>query len=324
MLPWSVMPSAGWPSATALATSSSRRAAPSSIENSVWTWRWVNESPTSRPPAGLRRLTGHTGPPNHNGVIRVEPTRPHLLLPSLGGGPLPCRLICWWSLRAECQRVHDCDSVDPRREHAVGQRRRNVRRSGRHQMPTAEHRRRIRGRCRGGPLEHHGAATGAAGAACAPGRQLAHLLELLAGGQLLGEQGGLDAVEQALEPADQLGLGDRAARPRTAPRRRRTAGPAMRSSSCRSGDSAWLSSIDRPLVDLGEALAAAPRRAAPRTSSSSCLTIEPMRITLAGSVTVSVRHLVASVALRLGVDDLGCSTTAAASGASSMFRACSS
>src|SRR4029079_9065000 len=44
MVPWSVMPIAGWPSATALATSSSRRAAPSSIENSVWTWRWVNES----------------------------------------------------------------------------------------------------------------------------------------------------------------------------------------------------------------------------------------------------------------------------------------
>src|SRR3954469_25504999 len=38
------MPSAGCPSATALATISSRRAAPSSIENSVWTWRWVNES----------------------------------------------------------------------------------------------------------------------------------------------------------------------------------------------------------------------------------------------------------------------------------------
>src|SRR3954447_5356959 len=44
MLPWSVIPSAGCPSPTALATSSSRRAAPSSIENSVWTWRWVNES----------------------------------------------------------------------------------------------------------------------------------------------------------------------------------------------------------------------------------------------------------------------------------------
>jgi hypothetical protein len=27
-----------------LATSSSSRAAPSSMENSVWTWRWVNES----------------------------------------------------------------------------------------------------------------------------------------------------------------------------------------------------------------------------------------------------------------------------------------
>src|SRR5262245_55600277 len=46
MLPWSVIPIAGCPSATALATISSRRAAPSSIENSVWTWRWVNESVT--------------------------------------------------------------------------------------------------------------------------------------------------------------------------------------------------------------------------------------------------------------------------------------
>ena len=40
------------------------------------------------------------------------------------------------------------------------------------------------------------------------GRELAELLELLAGGELLGEQGGLDAVEQPLEPADELGLGD--------------------------------------------------------------------------------------------------------------------
>ena len=36
---------------------------------------------------------------------------------------------------------------------------------------------------------------------------VAHVLELLAGGHLLGEEGGLDAVEQALEPADELGLG---------------------------------------------------------------------------------------------------------------------
>src|SRR3954462_7416357 len=49
MLPWSVIPSAGWPSPTALATSSSRRAAPSSMENSVWTWRWVNDSAIGDP-----------------------------------------------------------------------------------------------------------------------------------------------------------------------------------------------------------------------------------------------------------------------------------
>ena len=36
----------------------------------------------------------------------------------------------------------------------------------------------------------------------------AHLLQLLAGGHLLGEQRGLDAVEQPLEPADELGLRD--------------------------------------------------------------------------------------------------------------------
>ena len=39
-------------------------------------------------------------------------------------------------------------------------------------------------------------------------RALAHLLQLCAGGHLLGEQRGLDAVEQPLQPADQLGLGD--------------------------------------------------------------------------------------------------------------------
>ena len=44
--------------------------------------------------------------------------------------------------------------------------------------------------------------------AIAPGGKLTHPLELLAGGDLLGEQRGLDAVEQALQPADQLRLGD--------------------------------------------------------------------------------------------------------------------
>ena len=36
----------------------------------------------------------------------------------------------------------------------------------------------------------------------------AHLLELLARNHLLGEQRGLDPVEEPLQPADQLGLGD--------------------------------------------------------------------------------------------------------------------
>ena len=39
MLPWSVIPTAGWPSAAAAATSESTRLAPSSIEYSVCTWR---------------------------------------------------------------------------------------------------------------------------------------------------------------------------------------------------------------------------------------------------------------------------------------------
>src|SRR6478752_813797 len=43
MFPWSVMPTAGWPSAAAVATTSAMRAAPSSIENSVCRWRWTND-----------------------------------------------------------------------------------------------------------------------------------------------------------------------------------------------------------------------------------------------------------------------------------------
>ena len=47
MLPWSVMPIAGWPSAHRRGHDvRPTRAAPSSIENSVWTWRWVKESVT--------------------------------------------------------------------------------------------------------------------------------------------------------------------------------------------------------------------------------------------------------------------------------------
>ena len=51
MLPWSVMPMAGCPSAAAAATTSATRAAPSSIEYSVCTWRWVKLSATPAPPS---------------------------------------------------------------------------------------------------------------------------------------------------------------------------------------------------------------------------------------------------------------------------------
>ena len=43
MFPWSVMPTAGWPSAAAAPTTSPIRDAPSSIEYSVCRWRWTNE-----------------------------------------------------------------------------------------------------------------------------------------------------------------------------------------------------------------------------------------------------------------------------------------
>ena len=50
MLPWSVIARAGWPSATAAATTSPIRAAPSSIEYSVWVCRWTNDAPPSAVP----------------------------------------------------------------------------------------------------------------------------------------------------------------------------------------------------------------------------------------------------------------------------------
>ena len=53
---------------------------------------------------------------------------------------------------------------------------------------------------RGGPSGTTGAGAGRQGAA--------HLLELSPGRHLLGEQRGLNAVEQSLQPADQLSLGD--------------------------------------------------------------------------------------------------------------------
>ena len=42
----------------------------------------------------------------------------------------------------------------------------------------------------------------------AGGQRAAHLLQLGTGCHLLGEQGGLDPVEQAFQPADKLCLGN--------------------------------------------------------------------------------------------------------------------
>src|SRR5687767_6698779 len=73
MLPWSVIPRAGWPSAAAAATTSSTRDAPSSIEYSVCTWQW-QKLPSTGPPqrsvhtlwtnytAGIRQYMTAAGP----------------------------------------------------------------------------------------------------------------------------------------------------------------------------------------------------------------------------------------------------------------------
>ena len=51
-------------------------------------------------------------------------------------------------------------------------------------------------------------AAGHAGPVPGSSARAAHLVELLLRRRLLGEEGRLDAVEQALEPADELGLGE--------------------------------------------------------------------------------------------------------------------
>src|SRR6516165_9865805 len=91
MFPWSVMPSAGWPSATAAATSSPTRAAPSSMENSVWVCRCVNDRSDTGPPfatnlhrcdslPGLPTLSRWAGPEDdrsgHLVVQRLAPLIP--------------------------------------------------------------------------------------------------------------------------------------------------------------------------------------------------------------------------------------------------------
>ena len=79
----------------------------------------------------------------------------------------------------------------------------------------------------------------------------AHLLQLRAGGHLLGEQRGLDAVEQPLQPADQLGLRD----PQLGVRGRGVVGERQAQPLqllAQLGGQAVLQLLDRVLVDLLE------------------------------------------------------------------------
>ena len=133
---------------------------------------------------------------------------------------------------------------------------------------------RLTGTCRG-----VGSGRARAGARLAAPGELAHLLELLAGGQLLGNERGLDAVEQPFQPADQLRLGDAElglARHLTGRERQgQRVQLVLQVGRQRAGHL-----LDRAVVDLREPLAAGFVERAWRTSSSSCFTIEPMRITL--------------------------------------------
>ena len=135
---------------------------------------------------------------------------------------------------------------------------------------------------------HAPAALFAAVARGMAGRQRpAHLLQLRAGRHLLGEQRGLDAVEQPLQPADQLGLGDPqlgVARRRVLAERQRD--PLQLLDQLRG--QALLELLDRGRVDLRSRCRLASSSGADFTSSSSWRIMLPIRITLAGCSTMSV------------------------------------
>src|SRR5271163_152047 len=97
MFPWSVMPRAGWPSATAAATKSPTRAAPSSMENSVWVCRCVNDRSDTGPPFATSCETYtcviHPGPSNLPAAPSGRATDAQPRHSEVGAGPprLACR-----------------------------------------------------------------------------------------------------------------------------------------------------------------------------------------------------------------------------------------
>src|SRR5579863_8517367 len=184
MFPWSVMPSAGWPSANAACTRSPSRDAPSSMEYSVWVCRWVNDSLAAmpRPPRGRlstggapwtapsvraasRATARHT---NHSRVIR----------PTLAPG---------WAAIAGLARLPgpSTSGLAP----------------GPRGATSANRGRALEVRPRPGRGDLGGARSGGQAT-------LAHLLQLGPSRHLLGEQRGLDSVEESFEPPHQLRLGD--------------------------------------------------------------------------------------------------------------------
>ncbi len=117
------------------------------------------------------------------------------------------------------------------------------------------------------------------------GAPLAHLLELLLGLHLLGEQRRLDAVEEPFEPADELRLRDAqlgVAR-RVARERQRDVVELLAEVV---GEDAF-ELVHRALVDLLERRRPASSSCASRASSSSARTIEAMRMSLVGRETCS-------------------------------------
>src|SRR5579875_3534334 len=87
MLPWSVMPMAGWPSAAARAITSSTRAAPSSMENSVWRCRCANDEAISHLPA--RTATYPQAPVPNLWTDNTCVVRPHATALSQAGPARP-------------------------------------------------------------------------------------------------------------------------------------------------------------------------------------------------------------------------------------------
>src|ERR1700712_3783888 len=81
VLPWSVIARAGMPMRAASENRSSSRAAPASMENSVWVWRWTNESSDTRETSPGNGYLWHPGPGRPSSGTRSRGRRTAVTLP---------------------------------------------------------------------------------------------------------------------------------------------------------------------------------------------------------------------------------------------------